>query len=280
MSKFQSISAVANKTTVQNHNKLLFLTFFFLTKVFSFCLRKIPTLGRQLRRIRSWLPAPEFIIQNSIGTWSVRPFNDSMTISAEYFESHLASWPGKPAYKRVCIDIGANIGKYTLMAASQYGYKKILSIEANPVTFQILFKNIALNSLVQKVTAINIAAGETEGTVTIQADSHHLGGGNIVDYHVNDAVMDTRHVVPVFRIDTLLSKQNVPTTEVDFIKIDVEGAEGEVLKGMTSTLKDMPIGSYIMIEMSRNEEAVSRVFTSNGFIKVESHSHDTLFVKQ
>ena len=65
-----------------------------------------------------------------------------MTISpSDYFEEELKEWPRKNKSRRIFfIDIGANIGKYTLIASNIFKYSNILSIEANPVTAELLRK--------------------------------------------------------------------------------------------------------------------------------------------
>ena len=279
MSKASKVFNVAWQTKVENKSKPVFLCFFFLTRSMSFCLRNFPTLGKILKGIFSHLPQPEFIIKNSLGRWSVLPFNDSLTISSDYFEEELKDWPGRATNRRIFIDIGANIGRYTVIAANNFNYSHILSIEANPVTFKILKKNIFLNGIEGRVTAKQTAAGNREGKVMIQSDSDHLGGANIVNQQTGPATMENQALVNITTVDRIFLQERLNAKEVDFVKIDVEGMECEVLEGMTSVLLNMTEGSGLMVEVS-NESRVLDFLAKYGFERIESISNDSLFIKQ
>lgn len=278
MSKLHQITATARATEVKNHSKATFLFYFYLTRGMSFLLRRARPMGEVVKRVFMLLPHPDFIIKNSIGMWSVIPFNDTMTISAPYFESAFAEWPGRSASRRTFIDIGANIGRYTLLAANRHRYAHILSIEANPFTYSILKKNISLNTIEDKVTAENLAAGNREGNVSIQFDTHHLGGGNVLRSESKE-IMEKKTDIKMTTIDALVAKHHLDPRDVDFIKIDVEGMEVEVLEGMRGLLSGMPAGSHLMVEIS-NESRVLGLLSPLGFERIESTGDDNLFVKR
>ncbi len=278
MAKFLKVLRTAYATKIENRSKITFFFFFFLTRIMNFSLRRFPHFGKFLKKTFSHLPKVEFIIKNSLGRWAVFPFDDTMTISSEYFEEELKDWPSKVVNRRIFLDIGANIGRYTLLAANNFNYSKVMSIEANPITSSILKKNINLNNLGSRVVVEQTAVSNKDGEVTIQYDSHHLGGGNIVDYHIHPENMDNKIQVPLTTVDSLISKNNLNPQEVDFVKIDVEGMEVEVLEGMSSVLDGMPEKSAIMIEIS-NESKVMEILTKYGFKRVESISNDNLFLK-
>ena len=136
-------------------------------------------------------------------------------------------------------DIGANAGSYTLLAS---GVCKANSVALEPVNaaFEILDKNVILNSLQSRVCAINAAAGAKKGTITFTADqdttNHVLAGTE----------RGTENVVsvPVITVDSLTDNQ-----QPVLIKIDVEGYETEVLKGMADTL-DHTLLKAIIIELN------------------------------
>ncbi len=281
MSKLHQISATARTTEVKNHSKATFLLYFYLTRGMSFLLRRARPVGEVVKKVFMHLPHPEFVIKNSIGIWSVVPFNDTMTISAPYFESAFAEWPSRSASRRTFIDIGANIGRYTLLAANRHRYARILSIEANPFTFSILKKNISLNAIEDKVTAENVAAGNREGNVSIQFDTHHLGGGNVLrpDSTTSRPVMDTKTDIHMMTIDALVAMHHLDPREVDFVKIDVEGMEVEVLEGMRGLLSGMSVGSHLMVEIS-DESRVLNLLSPLGFERIESTGDDNLFIKR
>lgn len=139
-------------------------------------------------------------------------------------------------------DIGANVGSYSLLASGVCGAGSI-SIEPIAAAFNILSQNIALNKLGEKISAINAAAGAEEGnllfTSVYDTGNHVAAAGESGGNNVN---------VPVITIDSLATGK-VPL----LAKIDVEGYETEVLKGMEKTL-DAPGLKAIIIELNGSGE--------------------------
>ena len=139
----------------------------------------------------------------------------------------------------VFFDVGSNVGSFTLLAS---GVCKAKSFTIEPVksTFDLLNKNIALNNLLGKVTTINAAAGSAAGTITFTANE------DTTNHAIIEPGADTSGTinVPVITIDSI-STQNPPA----LMKIDVEGYETEVLKGMQNTM-DQPTLKAIIIELN------------------------------
>jgi FkbM family methyltransferase len=122
------------------------------------------------------------------------------------------------------IDVGAHIGTMTIIAASLLAPGgQVLAFEPSPKFFRILQKNIALNKLTEKVQAYPVAVGAT-----------------VQQTFINEAVADdtTNHIdtvgTPVTQSTLDIHTQNYPI--IDFLKIDVEGYELEVLLGAPLTL--------------------------------------------
>ncbi|WP_448577435.1 FkbM family methyltransferase [Thermosphaera sp.] len=120
----------------------------------------------------------------------------------------------------VFVDVGANIGYYTLIASKLVGSQgRVYSIEPVPSTATILKANIKLNNCLN-VSIHEVAVWSSKGTLTLRIPGSWYGlafvsryGGNIV--------------VNSITLDELLKNE----TSIDCIKIDVEGAELEVLRG-------------------------------------------------
>jgi FkbM family methyltransferase len=142
----------------------------------------------------------------------------------------------------VFFDIGANVGSYTLLASGVRGAKTI-ALEPIASTYDILTKNITLNKIEPITTVLNVGAGATASTINFAADedttNHVLSAGEISANNVE---------VAVITVDSLLI-HNHPT----LIKIDVEGYETEVLKGMTNTLNCAALKA-IIIELNGSGE--------------------------
>ncbi|WPU98360.1 FkbM family methyltransferase [Mucilaginibacter sp. cycad4] len=135
-------------------------------------------------------------------------------------------------------DIGANVGSYTLLAS---GITKANSVTLEPVkaTFDILSRNIMLNNLQDKVKLINAGAGAAAGMIKFSADEDT--GNHVVS---EDETGKKTVEVPLITIDSLPDEY-----QPMLIKIDVEGFETEVLKGMT-TILDSPALKAIIIELN------------------------------
>ncbi len=143
------------------------------------------------------------------------------------FEGFMQPWLN-PQKGENCVDIGAHIGKYTLSLAKAVGNDGIVvSVEANPSNYKTLQNNIRLNNL-QNVIALNLAAWERE--CTLKLFTGHFAGHHSAKINwrlgwveVKAAAMDS--IIKGLRLDS-----------VDWIKIDVEGAELEVLRGLKKTI--------------------------------------------
>lgn len=119
------------------------------------------------------------------------------------------------------VDIGANVGSYTVLAAA-VRQARVVAVEPIPPTFRRLLDNINVNALSQQVRAFNIGVGASEGRLRF---SDQLDAENHVVYKETD---QTTHAVDVQvrALDDLLGQER-PL----MIKIDVEGFETEVIRG-------------------------------------------------
>ena len=241
--------------------------------------RPFPLCARFLRNV--FRSQKIFIIQNNIGIFEVIPFNDSMTISADYFEAELLHWIDKPKQKRIFVDIGANIGRYTIVSQKRFHYQKVLAIEANPITFSILQKNIGLNTLDATTTLVQIALSDHNGTVSFESDENNLGGAHVVTIPDKNPTKNRILEIRSQKASEVIDAQHIAYQDIDFIKIDVEGFEYEVLSGMENVLRHMRAGSYIMIEISGNKTHDTKAMLNKYlFNLVASNKADHLYVKQ
>lgn len=127
----------------------------------------------------------------------------------------------------IMLDIGANIGNHTLYFAKILGASKVYAFEPQKDVYATLLANIQINSLEDVITALNIGIG-SEDTNAIIYDN-----GNVRNNIGNTRLrQDVDGDLTIRKLDTL----NIPG-KIDFIKIDVEGMEEEVLKGAAQTIK-------------------------------------------
>jgi FkbM family methyltransferase len=125
-----------------------------------------------------------------------------------------------------CVDVGANVGIYTQLLARMVGPEgRVIAFEPSPSNFALLTRR-RFGSNVETVQA---AVGDSSGTTTL-----HLSATLNVDhrtYATDDVRAGVR--VPLVRLDDAL-----PGAEVDFVKMDVQGYELHVLRGMPAILRN------------------------------------------
>jgi FkbM family methyltransferase len=149
----------------------------------------------------------------------------------------------------VFVDAGANTGIYTVLAAKLVGdVGKVLSFEPGEESYQNLDRNVKLNNLTQ-VKLFKSALSDTEGTAKFYhidnaPNSYSLGG--------DGSENTTYEEVATTTIDSVLNREGIEG--VDFIKMDVEGAEEYVLQGAKSLFSKMR--PTVLFEI--NEKAIDR----------------------
>ena len=132
----------------------------------------------------------------------------------------------------ICLDVGANIGYYTFLMASRALKGQVHSFEPIPLCYHLLQSSIYLNNFVN-ITVNNCAVGEEGNKVPffIAKDSAF---SSLQNSQEND--LAKKIDVQVITIDEYLSSKSI--SKVDFLKIDVEGAEMTVVNGASKLLND------------------------------------------
>jgi FkbM family methyltransferase len=162
------------------------------------------------------------------------------------------------------VDVGANVGAYTLKIASDYKSKgiKVIAIEAHPANYKALCKNIDINKFTN-VYPINKAVSDHKGIVTMY-ERKFLKRIQPEWYTIHETIsghqLDKRYSIEV-ESDTL--DAILDNYKVDFIKIDIEGAEVEALKGATNTLDRL---RKIIVEIHENNfDKVKHILEDHNF---------------
>jgi len=144
-----------------------------------------------------------------------------------------------------CVDVGANTGPVTLLLAKLTGPTgKVLSIEPGPPYYKRLLTNLDLNPSFKKiVTPLNKGVSDSNGMLLWAADPEHTWNGGLLNVTEGTSV-------EVTTLDTCVQQNG--WSKLDFMKIDVEGMELEVLKGCQATLeKFRPIVLFETMEIFR-----------------------------
>jgi FkbM family methyltransferase len=163
----------------------------------------------------------------------------------------------RPKDGEIVVDVGAHYGRYALIAAKRVGPKgKVIAIEADPENFDILNKNIKLNkSLTENVITLNYAATSNKSKIKLSIPEKKSSGQTIYSSIIPTRASATGKFVEVNAntLDNLLHENDISLEQVKWIKIDVEGAELEVLKGASELLsksKDISL----LIEIHKIDE--------------------------
>jgi FkbM family methyltransferase len=136
------------------------------------------------------------------------------------------------------IDVGANIGHYAMVAARAVGPAgRVVAFEPDGENYAALAANLALNGL-GHASAERLALGARAGALTLYRDAANRGGHSLAAANVQAPA--GAQPVTVTTLDAY-GETHLPGRRVDFIKIDVQGAESAVLEGAGAILvRDHP----------------------------------------
>jgi FkbM family methyltransferase len=165
----------------------------------------------------------------------------------------------------IVVDIGAHMGRYTIISSKRVGANgKVVAIEAHPGNFEMLKSNIKLNQLTN-VIPLNYAAYSKETKIKLYLPEVESG------YTIYNTIMSNRArtedkfvEVSANTLDYLLQLNEI--TDVNWVKIDVEGAEFEVLKGASNVLsKSKDIALLIEVHGKDTYEPIIESLRSYNF---------------
>jgi FkbM family methyltransferase len=136
------------------------------------------------------------------------------------------------------IDVGANVGFFTIKFARWVANDGlVLAIEPETQNCRDLERAVQKSGLAEKVSILQAAVSRTSGAGYLYIDPGHPG---------NHRLATTGSPVQIISIDSLLETRGRP--EVSLIKIDVQGAEEDVIRGATSTIRRFYPSLYVEID--------------------------------
>ncbi len=128
----------------------------------------------------------------------------------------------------VFYDIGANVGLYSCLVGSAVENCQIYSFEPHPINVEALKSNIKLNNI--NATIFQLAISDEEGIFELSSEGAEAGLG---EHSLDTSGSESTVSVTVRRLDDLRKEHDIPVPTI--VKIDVEGAELDVIKGATET---------------------------------------------
>lgn len=166
---------------------------------------------------------------------------------------------------RVFLDIGANVGNHAIFMAKVLNAEKVYAFEANPSTADILKLNILLNGASQTIdiSYVGIGLGDKLGHFQVEYPQiNNIGAARLVEAEGREQTDAAK--VMVCPLDSL----NIGR-EPQFVKIDVEGMEISVLRGMEGTIRKFRPHMFIEVA-NTNAGLFDEWVEKNDYVKVDS----------
>lgn len=168
------------------------------------------------------------------------PFIGFLRIPGVYEKEATRVW--RPRKGDTVVDIGSFVGKYSILASRMADM--VVAIEAHPGNFGLLGLNLRFTRSTA-VRPIHAIISDHDGVGKLY-ESEHPSMHSVLPTETHKSVD-----VACFTLDSLLRKLGI--SHVDWIKIDVEGADLQVLKGMQKTIRDNQ-SLRILIELDHDEQ--------------------------
>lgn len=152
-------------------------------------------------------------------------YNDSLIGEGTYETDNVFIRDGD-----VAIDVGSNIGLFTIFSSIKRNASMVYAFEPIKTIIELLDSNIRLNGISDKVKIINKGLGDTEGTFEMSISNENIASSSMVfdrDGNNNESVLITT-------LDSFIESESIQ--QINFIKVDIEGAERLFLEGAQGTL--------------------------------------------
>jgi FkbM family methyltransferase len=225
-----------------------------LIRYMAYALRTRPALGRWALRM---IPdVPWTLNLDGIGPFRVRlRRNRSLWLrnpqESESFPFAMLRHFVRPG--EVVYDCGANLGLYDRFLVSNLGAGRVVAFEPSEENRRFLAANLALGKIGDRTTVLPFALADEDGTAEFQVDDVQTTSGALSRVTGGEASEGRRNLrlapltirVPCRRLDTVVAEERLPPPDV--IKIDVEGAEGLLLRGATGLLRER--GPRLVVEL-------------------------------
>lgn len=140
------------------------------------------------------------------------------------------------------LDIGANVGYFTLLAAAENSAVRVIAFEPEPTAHSRLERSVLENALAGRITLLSSAAGAEPGEAKLHLHPSNKGRHSLVAGADFAGTID----VKIERVDDALRPLGAP--KIGAIKIDVEGFEPEAIAGAAETItRDHPAILFEMV---------------------------------
>ncbi|MEX1014866.1 MAG: FkbM family methyltransferase [Candidatus Paceibacterota bacterium] len=275
---YRKILFIHREVSVRDKSKFYPAFLYLQIAVIGLIGKYIPGVKNLFNRYRKRALSDHILIKSNVGFFHATVRNDSFMKSMPFFEQYCQSWLDKAENKKVFVDIGANIGFFTLLALNNKGFQKALAFEPTPDTFKRLQQNVATNNLEGRARLFNKAIGKERAQLKLQQNEFHTGGNTVIEESEDENLIS----VDVAPFPDLLDETDVKIANIGFIKIDVEGFELNVLQGMKDILKELVLDTLIFVEIrekDNNKKEVQNLLKDNKFKLIDFYDSNFLYIK-
>lgn len=162
----------------------------------------------------------------------------------------------------VFIDIGANVGYFSLIAAECIGKKgKVVAFEPLPSNFEKMLYNIRLNNF-ENIDTYQFAVNDKEFFAPLFLNALNEGGNSLLKFDGYSNSIQVKSIV----LDDFFARR-YPSLEIKLVKIDVEGAEMNVVSGMQNILKKESAPDIICEITPESKDRVGSFLSGYGYKK-------------
>ena len=165
-------------------------------------------------------------------------------------EPHTIDWLNEIGPKETLLDIGANVGMYSIYAGAVRG-ATVIALEPESQNYSILNMNIRLNKLDHLIAAYCIGVSDRDTfdyifmSNLMAGDANHAVGEPLnMDLQSFSKGIEFAQGCITYKIDSLVEDNKLPVP--DYVKIDVDGFEHKVVEGAKKTLSNKKVKSVII----------------------------------
>jgi FkbM family methyltransferase len=239
-------------------------------------MRHVHRLARSVPGVRRRSPG---VIQTVYGVRMEANWNDRTFAYCHYgtYGTYLADLIGVIDQPFAFLDIGANQGLFSLIAARNPACKAIIALEPVPDTHARLTRNLALNGALDRAQALKFGLSDRDGTRLIATCNAHSGVATLEGHLTSRLPSATSIAVEMRTIDGILPY--LPRDLPLFAKIDVEGHEATVIAQLLgSPLVSRMIGIFYEHDSQWSDDAaIANVLARGGFAVVRRYGRGRHF---
>jgi FkbM family methyltransferase len=197
----------------------------------------------------------------------IRPGTNDLDLLVHH-EPRTRSW-FRPRGQEIVVDVGAHIGRYTLLGAK--AGSRVISVEPDPSNFQMLEANVRLNRL-EGVSLHRAGLSNRSGVRDlVTSRGPNRGTSSLFDpptSHGNQLPTAKRIPVDCVTLDELVDRERIQ--RIDWLKIDAEGHESQVLEGAARALR---ITRNLILEVTAGNEERCRPHLADFHLKDVERGH-------